>query len=104
MVSRESPNPPNSTPRTRERPTLVVYGRRDCHLCDVAKEVVEVVRARVAFDVEERDVDDDPAWAAAYGDQVPVAFLGDRKVFKYRVDAAALERVLRAASPPALPR
>ena len=93
-------NPPTDA---RQLPTLVLYGRRDCHLCDVAKEVVTSVRSRIDFDIEERDVDTDPAWAEAYGDQVPVAFLGDHKVFKYRVDAAALERILRDATRGTLP-
>jgi len=79
------------------RPTLILYGRSNCHLCDVAKEIIEAVRTRVDFDVIERDVDDDPDWAEAYGDQVPVAFLRERKVFKYRVDPAALERLIRGA-------
>lgn len=80
-----------------QRPTLLIYGRRDCHLCDVAKEVVRSLRARVDFDVVERDVDDDPAWRAAYGEEVPVGFVGERKVFKYRVDPAGLEKALKTA-------
>ncbi len=86
----------NSTPSAPERPTLVVYGRTNCHLCDVAKALIEELSAKVDFHVEERDVDDDPAWASAYGDQVPVGFIGERKVFKYRVDPEALERALLA--------
>jgi len=79
-----------------ERPTLLIYGRQDCHLCDVAKEAAATLQRRLDFTVEVRDVDDDPAWRAAYGEQVPVGFIGDRKVFKYRLDAEALERALRS--------
>ena len=82
-------------PADPDVPVLVIYGRRNCHLCDVAKEVVERVRRRVRFVVEERDVADDPRWEAAYGEQVPVGFIGGRKVFKYRVEAEALQRALR---------
>lgn len=76
------------------RPTLVLYSRRECHLCDLAKDAIENLRRRLAFDVEVRDVDEDADWFAAYGDEVPVGFVGERKVFKYRVDGDKLERAL----------
>lgn len=88
---------PDSRPSRRAtptRPTLVVYSRRKCHLCDVAKDAIDELRRRVAFDVEVRDVDADADWLEAYGDEVPVGFVGDRKVFKYRVDTDKLERSL----------
>jgi len=75
-------------------PTLVVYSRQDCHLCDVALDAIEKLRRTVSFDVEVRDVDDDPEWHAAWGLEVPVGFIGERKVFKYRVDAGKLARAL----------
>ena len=78
-----------------KRLRLTLYGRRDCHLCDIAKETIARLRERLDFEVDERDVDDDPAWAAAFGEQVPVGFVGERKVFKYRVDEPRLERALR---------
>lgn len=75
---------------------LILFTRSDCHLCDVAKEELERLRRRLDFDLVERDVDGDPVLEDAYGDQVPVGVLGGRKIFKHRVDAAALERALRA--------
>jgi glutaredoxin len=72
----------------------VIYSRRQCHLCDVVKDTVEELRRRLAFDVEVRDVDEDADWLDAYGDEVPVGFIGERKVFKYRVDVDQLERAL----------
>ena len=96
--SLSSPAPRTPTPATRPtratRPTLVLYSRRECHLCDVAKDEIEELRRRFAFDVEVRDVDQEPGWAEAYGDEVPVGFVGERKVFKYRVDGDKLQRAL----------
>ena len=77
-------------------PTLVIYSRRLCHLCDLAEEAVEELRRHHDFDVEVRDVDDRAEWRDAYGDEVPVGFIGERKVFKYRVDADKLGRALLA--------
>lgn len=75
--------------------TLVLYTRRRCHLCDVAKATLEELAAEVAFVVEERDVDDDPTWKARYGEQVPVGVLDGLKVFKYRIDKDKLRTALR---------
>lgn len=63
-------------------------------MCDVAKDEIENLRRRLAFDVEVRDVDQEASWLKAYGDEVPVGFVGARKVFKYRVDRDKLERAL----------
>lgn len=79
---------------------LILYSRPDCHLCDVAKPVVLDVARRHGVTVEERNVEDDPQWEAAFGTQIPVAFLGEWKLFKYRVDGAALERRLTARLAP----
>ncbi len=77
-------------------PKLILYGRRNCHLCEVAKEAVERLQRHLDFDVEDRDVDDHPDWARRFGDEVPVGMIGHRKVFKFRVDRAKLERALLA--------
>jgi len=80
-----------------ERATLILYSRPDCHLCDVAKPLVLEAARRHGVTFEERNVEDDPSWEAAYGGQIPVAFLGERKLFKFRVDRDQLGRQLTAA-------
>ena len=79
---------------------VTLYGREDCHLCHEMRAVVEEVRAAgpLEVEVEEVDVDGDPALVAAYGNQVPVLCVNGRKAFKYRVDARALRaRLAREA-------
>ena len=52
---------------------LTLYGRADCHLCHEMRAVVDAVAPRrCAFELEEVDVDGDPALVAAYGEEVPV--------------------------------
>lgn len=75
---------------------LVLYTRDDCCLCDRAKARLERLARRFPIDVVERDVDADSTWRESYGDDVPVGVLEGRKVFKHRVDPAALERAIRA--------
>ncbi len=69
---------------------LTLYGRADCHLCHEMRAVVDAVGRDVKFELEEVDVDGDPALVAAYGEEVPVLLVNGRKAFKYRVTAPAL--------------
>lgn len=48
---------------------LILYQRDDCHLCDLALEVL--AQARVP-DFASVFIDDDPALDARYGERVPV--------------------------------
>lgn len=75
---------------------VTLYMRADCHLCHEMRSVVDGVARRMPLEVEEVDVDGDPALVTAYGDEVPVLCVNGRKAFKYRVDAPALRaRLLR---------
>ena len=69
---------------------LTLYGRPECHLCHDMRAVVEALRADVPLELEEVDVDGDPALAAAYGEEIPVLLVNGRKAFKYRVTPAEL--------------
>jgi glutaredoxin len=69
---------------------LTLYGRADCHLCHEMRTVVDAVAREVPFDLEEVDVDGDPALVAAHGEEVPVLVVNGRKAFKYRVTVREL--------------
>jgi hypothetical protein len=73
---------------------LTLYGRADCHLCHEMRAVVDEVLRDAgrgdAIQVEEVDVDGDPALVRAYGDDVPVLCVNGVRAFAHRVDRAAL--------------
>ncbi len=75
-------------------PALTLYTRSACHLCEEAKD--EVRRHFPGLAIEEVDVDADPALARDHGAEVPVAYLGATKVFKYHADVGRLARLLAA--------
>ena len=77
---------------------VTVYTRSGCHLCDEAKQVIESVRRRAAFDYEELDIDSDPRLRQLYNEEVPVIAIDGKKAFKYRVTAAELLKKLAARS------
>lgn len=68
----------------------VLYQRDDCHLCDLALEVL--AQARVP-DFESVFVDGDEVLEAGYGHRVPVLRIGDREL-DWPFDAARVRQVL----------
>jgi len=73
---------------SRLRLTLLV--RAYCHLCDEMREAVAPWAAAAGCEVEELDVDADPALEARWGSLVPVLLAGERELCHYRFDHAAL--------------
>lgn len=84
-------------PEAPVRVTLV--GRAGCHLCDVAREVVERVCADVGVGWDEVDVDTDPAMLARWSEEVPVTLVDGRQHDFWRVDEGRLRAALAAPAP-----
>ncbi len=76
---------------------VIVYRGRDCHLCDVAMQVLERDRERLELDIREVDITGDAELEAAYREQIPVVFVAGRKAFKFRVEPLELERRIARA-------
>jgi glutaredoxin len=80
-------------------PTLTLYGKPGCHLCDDARAAVDAVRAGRAVEVVEVDVSIDPALDRLYGERIPVLALDGEELFELFVDPVALgERLDRVES------
>jgi glutaredoxin len=77
---------------------VVLYGAPGCHLCDVAKELLERQRRLLDFSLEVVDISGDPELESAYREQIPVVFVAGRKAFKYHVEPLELARRVTAAS------
>ena len=73
---------------------VVLYGRPGCHLCDDALALIELVRSRIPFELEQRDIESDDEWFRRYLERIPVVELDGREVFELFVDARRLEQML----------
>ena len=73
---------------------LTIYTRAGCHLCEEMKAELAPVLREFSLGLREVDVDTDAALSARFGEEVPVLFLGEDKVAKYRLDTAQLRRRL----------
>jgi glutaredoxin len=77
---------------------VTLYTRPGCHLCEAAKAVMAPLLAEFGARLREVNIDGDPALRARYDHDVPVIFLGARKVAKHRVVAAQFRRQLEEAA------
>jgi hypothetical protein len=80
--------------------TLTLIGKPDCHLCDVAREVVETVVAELPEDavvVDERSILEDPALYELWWEKIPVVLIDGDLHAHWRVSADRLREALQAA-------
>jgi glutaredoxin len=80
-------------------PTVVMYSRPGCCLCDEAREVLLRARDKQPFAFEERDIDEDEALLRSYLERIPVVTIDGREVFELFVDEAEFERRLTEHQP-----
>ena len=75
---------------------VILYSRKDCHLCEVVKESLERLVHRAQFTWREVDIDQDEDLRQKYNDEVPVVFINGRKAFKYSMDEEEFLKKLAA--------
>ena len=72
-------------------PVVTLFGRPGCCLCDEARTVIERVRARVPFELRERDIEADERLLRRYLERIPVVTVDGHEVFELFVDEPAFE-------------
>lgn len=79
---------------------LTIISKPDCHLCDVAREIVEQVVADLPdadlVEVEEKSILDDPALYARWWEKIPVVLIDDELHAHWRLSAERLRTALSA--------
>jgi glutaredoxin len=77
---------------------VTLYGRPDCHLCDVARRTLERLGREYDFELVERDIESDDALLRAYLERIPVVMLDGDELYDYEVDEADLRARLTATA------
>ena len=77
---------------------VIVYSRKQCHLCDEVKDTLQRLASRAHFQWREIDIDSDPDLLRLYNEEVPVVFIDGRKAFKYTLDEREFLKKLEARS------
>ena len=63
-----------------------VYSRSNCHLCEVALEVISEIRKDYEFTITKILIDGDSELEEKYGEQVPVILIKNQPHDFFRVD------------------
>ena len=80
-------------------PTVTLYGREGCHLCDDAREVLERVRRDTPFQLVELDIENDDDLLRRYLERIPVVAVDGRELSDFFVDERALRAALSSPGP-----
>jgi glutaredoxin len=75
--------------------TITIYSKPDCHLCDLAKEVVERCRQKVDFTVEVIDISPNPQLLELYRNDIPVILLDGKEIARHVVRERKLLELLQ---------
>lgn len=73
---------------------VILYGRANCQLCDVARAVVAEECAAAGERWREVDVDTEPQLQAHYGEYVPVVVVDGTVQGYWQIDPARLRAAL----------
>jgi len=65
---------------------VTIYSRSNCHLCEVALDVLEEMRGELDFQITKILIDENPEFEEKYGEQVPVILINDQPHDFFRVD------------------
>ena len=77
--------------------TLTIISKPDCHLCDVAREIVDVVVADLPendIEIEEVSILDDPTLYDAWWEKIPVVLIDGQLHGHWRVSPDRLRIAL----------
>lgn len=83
--------------------TLTLIGKPDCHLCDVASEVIDAVVAELPdaaaeqLEIVEASIQDDPALYDLWWEKIPVVLIDGRLHAHWRVSPDRLRDALEEA-------
>jgi glutaredoxin len=80
-------------------PTVVLYGRPDCHLCDEARAGLEGLRAQgLAFELKEVDIESDDELLRRYLERIPVVEVSGEIISELHLDEDGLRARLDTLS------
>jgi glutaredoxin len=83
--------------RTTGALEITLYTRPGCHLCEEAKAAIEPLVEEFGARLREVNIDEDRDLTDRYGWDIPVLFVGTRKVAKHRVNLEQFRRCLEEA-------
>lgn len=79
---------------------VTIYSKKDCRLCDIAKETLLKVQQELPFLLNEIDIEKDKTAFEKYKYLIPVIKIDGEKAFNYKVDENEFKKILKLKSQP----
>lgn len=73
---------------------IEVMTKKECGLCNDAKEIIERVIADFPVELKMTDIESDPALLERYKEKIPVVLINDKESFVYKVHPITLRKKL----------
>jgi glutaredoxin len=80
-------------------PTVTLFGRPGCHLCDEARASILSFAEGRPFELVEVDIEADDRLLATYLERIPVVEVEGREVSELEFDAESFQRALHTVGP-----
>jgi glutaredoxin len=74
---------------------ITIYSKPDCHLCDLAKDVIERCREKIDFSLQVVDISQDPELFQQYQNDIPVILLDGKEIARHFVRERKLLELLQ---------
>ena len=82
--------------------TLVeIYSKHNCHLCDIAKDVLNNALLKHPFELREILIREGDEYFETYKEHIPVIFINKKFAFQYKVSEQQLLDLLLEEKAPA---
>ncbi|MCH7498998.1 MAG: glutaredoxin family protein [Nitrospina sp.] len=74
--------------------TIEIMTKKDCSLCDDAKEIIEQVIAELPAELKMTDIESDLELFERYKEKIPVVLINGKESFLYKVHPITLRKKL----------
>jgi glutaredoxin len=72
-----------------KKPSVIIYSRPGCHLCDEAKQTIEAAGCPDEYTLDEINIESDPDLLRRYQYDIPVITINGVEAFKHRLTPEA---------------
>jgi glutaredoxin-like protein DUF836 len=76
---------------------VTILSRHDCHLCDVALRIAQLVQREIPFTLTRMNIDENADLVARYGDLVPVVLIDQVEVLSGKMTEGDFRRAVKKA-------
>jgi len=74
---------------------ITIYSKKECHLCDIAKEELEAIRREFDFSIKEINIEKDTIAFEKFKHLIPVVEVDGKIISTGKVDGKKIKDILK---------